>query len=217
MKVRELAVAGAFEFTPSVLPDNRGVFAELSRTGWWREVLGRDMPVAQVNTTINHRNVVRGVHFTRLVGQAKFVCCVYGAMNDVIVDTRVGSPTFGTFDCVRLDSEALRVVYLPEGVGHGIASLAEQTTAFYLCSDTYDPGNEYGIHPLDPELGIDWRGMLDGAEPILSVRDRTAPTLRAVREQGLLPAYEECLEVYRTVGAAGRRPDAAGPAGRPAA
>ncbi|MGK5522188.1 dTDP-4-dehydrorhamnose 3,5-epimerase family protein [Micromonospora sp. URMC 107] len=200
MKVRELAVAGAFEFEPSVLPDNRGVFSELLRAQWWRDALGRDLPVSQVNCTVNHRNVVRGVHFTRLVGQAKFVCCVFGAMNDVIVDTRVGSPTFGRFDSVRLDSESFRVVYLPEGVGHGIASLVEQTTAFYLCSANFDPTNEYGIHPMDPELKIDWRSMLGGAEPILSVRDSTAPTLREVREQGLLPRYEDCLEVYRTVG-----------------
>ncbi|WP_329106812.1 dTDP-4-dehydrorhamnose 3,5-epimerase family protein [Micromonospora sp. NBC_01699] len=201
MKVRELAVAGAFEFTPSVLPDNRGVFSELLRVEWWREILGRDLPVAQVNCTVNHRNVVRGVHFTRLVGQAKFVCCLYGSMNDVIVDTRIGSPTFGCHDSVRLDSDSLRMVYLPEGVGHGIASLAEQTTAFYLCSATYDASNEFGVHPLDPQLGIDWRGMLGGADPILSVRDSTAPPLQTVLEQGLLPRYQECLEVYRTVGA----------------
>lgn len=200
MKVRELAVAGALEFTPTVLPDRRGAFFEVLRQEWWQDVLGRNLPVAQVNCTVNHRNVVRGVHFTGLTGQAKYVCCLAGTMIDVIVDTRIGSPTFGVYDTVRLDTENYRIVYLPEGVGHGIASLAEQTTAFYLCSATFDPDNEFGVHPMDPGLGIDWRSMLDGAEPILSVRDQSAPSLAEVRESGLLPKYEECLEVYRTVG-----------------
>ena len=177
MRVRELAVAGALEFTPTVLPDHRGAFFEILRQEWWEEALGRHLPVAQVNSTVNHRNVVRGVHFTGLVGQAKYVCCLAGTMIDVIVDTRVGSPTFGAHDTVRLDTEHYRIVYLPEGVGHGIASLEEQTTAFYLCSATYDASNEFGVHPLDPELGIDWRGMLGGAEPILSERDSSAPSI----------------------------------------
>jgi len=78
--------------------------------------------------------------------------------------------------------------------------VADQTTAFYLCSATYDASNEFGVHPLDPELGIDWRGMLGGAEPILSERDSTAPSFASVRESGRMPRYEDCLEVYRTVG-----------------
>jgi dTDP-4-dehydrorhamnose 3,5-epimerase len=202
VKVRELAVAGALELTPTVLPDNRGTFSELLRREWLREALGRDLPVAQVNCTVNHRDVVRGVHFTRLVGQAKLVCCLYGSMIDVVVDTRIGSPTFGCHEAVRLDAEDLRTVYVPEGVGHGIASLTEQTTAFYLCSANYDPDNEYGVHPMDPALGIDWRSMLGGAEPILSERDSTAPPLGELLEQGVLPRYEECLEVYGEVGLA---------------
>jgi dTDP-4-dehydrorhamnose 3,5-epimerase len=200
MKVRELAVAGALEFTPTVLPDHRGAFFEILRQEWWEEALGRQLPVAQVNSTVNHRNVVRGVHFTGLVGQAKYVCCLAGTMIDVIVDTRPGSPTFGRHDTVRLDTEHYRIVYLPEGVGHGIASLEDRTTAFYLCSATYDASNEFGVHPLDPDLGIDWRGMLGGAEPILSERDSTAPSFASVRDSGRMPRYEDCLEVYRTVG-----------------
>lgn len=196
MKVRELAVAGALEFTPSSLPDHRGSFVELLRQAWWQNAIGRDLPVAQVNCTVNHRNVVRGVHFTRLVGQAKFVCCLYGSMVDVVVDTRVGSPTFGSHDSVRLDGDSFRIVFLPEGVGHGIASLTDKTTAFYLCSAAYDPENEYGVNPLDPDLGIDWRAMLGGEEPILSARDSGAPSLAEVIDQGLLPEYEQCLKVY---------------------
>ena len=197
MGIRELAVAGALEFTPIRRPDHRGVFLELLREKWWNEALGREVPVVQVNCTVNHRNVVRGVHFTRLVGQGKFVSCLYGRMRDVVVDTREGSPTFGKHDTVALDTENFRIVFLPEGVGHGIASLAEQSAAFYLCTATFDPANEYGVHPQDPDLGIDWRGILGGREPILSQRDSNAPSFAQARAEGLLPDYEECLEVYR--------------------
>jgi dTDP-4-dehydrorhamnose 3,5-epimerase len=149
-----------------------------------------------VNCTVSHRNVVRGVHFTRLVGQAKFVCCMSGSMIDVVYDTRIGSPTYGQYDAIRLEPDTFQIVLIPEGVAHGVASLADRTTVFYLCSAPYDPDNEFGVHPMDPELGIDWRGMLGGADPILSERDSTAPKLAEVREEGLLPPYEQCLEVY---------------------
>lgn len=196
MKVRELAVPGALEFTPDGRPDHRGMFVELLRREWWAESLGRDLAVAQVNCTVNRRNVVRGIHFTRLVGQAKFVCCLSGAMTDVIADLRVGSPAFGTFDSVGLDAQSFRIVFLPEGVGHGVATHTDQATAFYLCTATYDPNNEFGIHPLDPELGVDWSGMLGGAKPILSARDGNAPSLADALENDLLTRYEDCLRVY---------------------
>lgn len=200
MKVRELAVPGALEFTPDERQDHRGSFLELLRREWWTEATGRELAVAQVNCTINRRNVVRGVHFTRLVGQAKFVCCLGGALVDVIADLREGSPAFGTYDSVLLDTDTFRVVFLPEGVGHGVASLTDNASAFYLCSATYDADNEFGVHPLDPDLGVDWRAMLGGAEPILSARDSGAPSLSDVRSRGLLTRYEDCQAHYRATG-----------------
>lgn len=197
MKIRELAVPGALEFTPAGHGDHRGTFVELLRRKWWAEAIGRDLPVAQVNCTVNRQNVIRGIHFTRLTGQAKFVCCLSGAMMDVIADLRVGSPAFGTFESVRLDTESLRVVFLPEGVGHGVAALTDQAAAFYLCSATYDPDNEFGIHPFDPDLGVDWSRMIGGAEPILSARDSGAPSLSEAQAGGLLTRYEDCIRVYR--------------------
>lgn len=196
MKVRELAVPGALEFTPTELPDHRGAFLELLRREWWREATGRNLEVAQVNCTVNRKNVVRGVHFTRLPGQAKFVCCLGGAIVDVVADLRDGSPSFGSHDLVRLDTEKFRIVYLPEGVGHGVAALTEGAVAFYLCSATFDRANEFGIHPLDADLGVDWHGVLDGAPPILSARDSGAPSLAEVRASGLLARYQDCVEHY---------------------
>jgi len=197
MKIRELAVPGALVFTPEDRADHRGSFLELLRREWWTEATGREIDVAQVNATVNHRNVVRGVHFTRPPGQAKFVSCLSGVMVDVIADLRTGSPAFGSYDTVRLDTEDFSIVFLPEGVGHGVVALTESATAFYLCSATYDPGNEFGIHPLDPDLGVDWRGMLGGAEPVLSTRDSTAPSLAQLQDQGVLPQYQDCLAHYR--------------------
>ncbi|MBV2156625.1 dTDP-4-dehydrorhamnose 3,5-epimerase family protein [Kitasatospora sp. SUK 42] len=195
--MRELAVPGALEFTPDEYPDDRGALLELLRREWWTEATGRRLEVAQVNCTVNRRNVVRGVHFTLPPGQAKFVCCLNGAMVDVIADLRLGSPAFGTYDTVPLDNEQFRIVFLPEGVGHGMVSLTEGATAFYLCSAPYDPANEFGVHPLDPDLGVDWRGMLGGAEPILSERDNGAPSLAWLVKHGELPRYEDCLAHYR--------------------
>ena len=197
MKVRELAIADVLEFTPTELPDHRGAFLELLRREWWQEATGRDLEIAQVNCTVNRRDVVRGVHFTRLPGQAKLVCCLGGAIVDVAVDLREGSPTFGSHETVRLDTESFRIVYIPEGVGHGVAALTEGAVAFYLCSATFDPHNEFGIHPLDAALGVDWRGLLGGARPVLSDRDSGAPSLAEVRASGLLTRHADCVEHYR--------------------
>jgi dTDP-4-dehydrorhamnose 3,5-epimerase len=108
---------------------------------------------------------------------------------DVVVDIRVGSPTFGTWDAVRLDDEDRRAVYLAEGLGHGFCALTEGATVAYLCSSTYRPGHEHGIDPLDPELGIDW----PAAVPLLSTKDAEAPSLAGARSRGLLPQYEDCV------------------------
>jgi dTDP-4-dehydrorhamnose 3,5-epimerase len=106
----------------------------------------------------------------------------------VVVDIRVGSPTFGTWDAVRLDDEDRRAVYLAEGLGHGFCALTEGATVAYLCSSTYRPGHEHGIDPLDPELGIDW----PAAVPLLSKKDEDAPSLAEARAAGLLPRLEAC-------------------------
>ena len=104
---------------------------------------------------MSRAGTLRGVHFADVPpGQAKYVTCPRGAVLDFMVDVRVGSPTFGVVDVVRLDSEHRRAVYLPEGVGHAFLALEDDSTLTYLCSTGYAPGREHGINPLDPDLGL---------------------------------------------------------------
>jgi dTDP-4-dehydrorhamnose 3,5-epimerase len=126
-------------------------------------------------------------------GQAKYVTCVTGAGLDVIVDIRVGSPTFGEWDAVLLDETDRRAVYAAEGLGHAFLALSDNATLMYLCSEGYNPGREHGVHPLDPAIGIDWPGEV---EPLLSAKDAAASTLAEAAERGLLPSYDECQRFY---------------------
>jgi dTDP-4-dehydrorhamnose 3,5-epimerase len=108
---------------------------------------------------------------------------------DVVVDIRVGSPTFGKWDAVVLDDQARRTVYISEGLGHAFLALEDDSTVMYLCSTSYSPGREHTINALDPALNIVWPGV--HGEPILSDRDREAPTLAAIQAEGLLPTWDE--------------------------
>ncbi len=191
MKFRELSIEGVFEITPQQHGDPRGMFMEWYRFDRLAEVVGHPLNLAQANLSVSQRGVVRGIHFADVPrGQAKYVTCVRGAVLDVIVDIRVGSPTFGRVEGVRLDDVDRRAVYLPEGMGHGFCALTDDATLSYICSETYNPTGEHSIHPLDPDLGIDWPADV----PLLSARDDAAPSLAEVTAAGLLPDYAACIE-----------------------
>ena len=195
MEYRELAVPGAFEFTPRQLGDPRGLFLEAFTAGPFAAAVGRRFDLAQANCSVSAAGVLRGIHFADVPpGQAKYVMCAAGAVLDVVVDIRVGSPTFGTWDAVLLDDVDRRAVYLPEGLGHAFMSLEDGSTVLYLCSTGYAPGREHGVHPLDPDLGIEWPTTgRDGGPltPVLSEKDEAAPTLAEARELGLLPVLAD--------------------------
>ena len=192
MKVRELAIPDAYEISTDVFPDDRGLFLNPFRADVLAEATGHRLSVAQTNHSASRKGVVRGVHFALLPpGQAKYVYCPRGAALDVVVDIRVGSPTFGQHDVVRIDDRDFRAVYLAEGLGHMIVALEDDTVAAYLCSTGYDPEREKGVSPTDPALGLP---IPDGA--VLSPRDLAAPTLAEAAAQGLLPTYEECRAFY---------------------
>jgi dTDP-4-dehydrorhamnose 3,5-epimerase len=185
--MERMSIEGAWSFTPRIHSDIRGDFLECFRAGELREAIGHSMELAQANCSVSRRGVLRGVHFADVPpGQAKYVTCVSGAVLDVVVDLRVGSPTFGTWEGLVLDDVSRRAVYVSEGLGHAFAVLSEQATVLYLCSQPYTPGREHGVHPLDPEIGVDWR--LDG-EPVLSDKDAAAPTLSEALDSGILPRY----------------------------
>ncbi|MFI5937429.1 dTDP-4-dehydrorhamnose 3,5-epimerase family protein [Actinoplanes sp. NPDC051494] len=189
MRIRPLSVEGAFEVTPVQHGDARGTFLEWYRFDALAAAVGHPLDLAQANLSVSARGAVRGIHFADVPpGQAKYVTCVSGAVLDVVVDLRLGSPTFGTWDSVRLDDTDRRAVYLAEGLGHGFCALTEGAVVTYLCSSTYRPGHEHGIDPLDPELGIAW----PTDTPLLSTKDEQAPSLARARETGLLPDHAAC-------------------------
>lgn len=191
MQVRPLSIEGAWEFTPRQHGDDRGVFLEAFTAASFAQATGHGLELAQMNVSVSAAGTLRGVHFAAVPpGQAKYVQCLSGAVLDVVVDIRVGSPTFGRSESVRLDDVDRRAVYLAEGLGHAFLALTDRATVAYLCSTGYDPAREHGVHPLDPDLALPWPGDL---EPLLSAKDAAAPTLAEARAAGLLPTYDACL------------------------
>ncbi|MER7489149.1 dTDP-4-dehydrorhamnose 3,5-epimerase [Streptomyces sp. NPDC126497] len=192
--MRPLSLSGAWVYEPKIFPDDRGSFHEWFKAPVLTEAAGHPLTLAQANMSVSSRGTLRGIHFADVPpGQAKYVTCVRGAVLDVIVDIRTGSPTFGRWEAIRLDDRDHHAVYLSEGLGHGFMALTDDATVVYLCSEGYAPEREHGIHPLDPALGIDWPA---GLTPLLSAKDERAPTLAEARDQGLLPSYEACV-AYR--------------------
>jgi dTDP-4-dehydrorhamnose 3,5-epimerase len=197
MQIRPLAIADAFEVTPRQFPDARGVFLESFRGDLLAEAVGHRPQVVQTNISVSSRGTVRGIHFADVPpSQAKYVTALSGALVDFVIDLRVGSPTFGQWDSVLLDTVDRRAVYLAEGLGHAFVALEDDTTAMYLCTAAYNPAREHGIHPLDADEGLVFP---DGIEPLLSPKDESAPSLAEALEQGLLPSYAACQEWYGTL------------------
>ncbi|MGV9566576.1 dTDP-4-dehydrorhamnose 3,5-epimerase family protein [Streptomyces sp. NPDC003480] len=192
--MRPLGMEGAWVDTPRVFTDGRGRFHEWFKGETFHGSTGQGFGLAQANCSRSVRGTLRGIHYAAVPpGQAKYVTCVSGAVLDVVVDIRTGSPSFGTWEAVRLDDTTHRCLYLSEGLGHAFMALENNSTVVYLCSQPYAPRREYGINPLDPALGIAWPEDL---VPLLSDKDAMAPTLAEAERQGLLPSYGEC-DAYR--------------------
>ncbi|MET0133085.1 MAG: dTDP-4-dehydrorhamnose 3,5-epimerase family protein [Kibdelosporangium sp.] len=197
MRVRELAIAGAFVFEPQSFADERGLFAAPFQGDVFAEAVGHPLTVGQTNHSVSKAGTIRGVHFADTPpGQAKYVYCPRGSMIDVLVDTRVGSPTFGEWVSVELDARSFHAVYVPEGLGHAFVALEDDTAMSYLCSTGYNPTGERGITPLDGALQLPWPASL---EPILSEKDAKAPTLAEAEAAGILPTYAACMAHYASL------------------
>ena len=190
MTVRELSVPGAWEITPKVHSDSRGAFYEWFTDREFTDLAGHRFDLHQANCSISMAGALRGIHFAQVPpSQAKFVGCPRGKVLDVVIDIRVGSPTFGVWDSVVLDDQDRRSVYISEGLGHAFYALEDHSTVMYLCSAPYSPDREHTINALDPELDIVWP-YVDGG-PIMTDRDREAPTLSEAKGSGLLPTWDE--------------------------
>jgi dTDP-4-dehydrorhamnose 3,5-epimerase len=186
VKLEPLTIVGAWKVVPRRHADERGMFAEWYRADHLAGAVGRPLDLAQANVSVSRRGVVRGIHFSDVPpGQAKYVTCVRGEIFDVVVDLRIGSPTLGCWEAVRLDDNDRAALYLSEGLGHGFCAVSDEATVVYLSSTTYDPDRERAIHPFDPELGVRWPET--GRQ--LSERDATAPGYAEMRDRGLLPQF----------------------------
>nr|ADU56116.1 hypothetical protein CA878-38 [uncultured organism CA878] len=201
MQARKLVVEGAIEFTPRVFPDDRGLFISPFQEEAFVQAHGGPLfRVAQTNHSMSKRGVVRGVHYTATPpGVAKYVYCARGKALDIVIDLRVGSPTFGRWDAVLMDQQDHRAMYFPVGVGHAFVALEDDTVMSYMISGRYVAQDELALSALDPALGL----PIDaGMAPILSDRDRAAITLAEARQQGLLPDYATSLEIERRLSGA---------------
>ena len=187
MHSKALSISGAWVFEPQSFADNRGLFVAPYQEEVFAETVGAPVRLAQSNHSVSQRGVIRGVHFADVPpGQAKYVYCPSGALLDVVIDIRVGSPTYGQHEAILLDSQSYRAVYLSEGLGHAFYALEDNTVANYLCSTPYAPDIERGLSPLDPALALPWPTDIS---PILSEKDAAAPTLAQAAAAGLLPRY----------------------------
>jgi dTDP-4-dehydrorhamnose 3,5-epimerase len=197
VQVEPLAIEGLWEITPLQQPDDRGVFLEAFKADVLSEAIGHPFTLKQMNVSVSSAGTVRGIHFADVpVGQAKYVQCFSGAILDVVVDIRVGSPTFGQWDAIELDAVSRKALYISEGLGHAFCALTDDATVGYLCSEPYSPTREHGIHPLDTTLALPWP---EGTAALLSPKDAVAPTLAEARSSGLLPTYDECVEFRRSL------------------
>lgn len=192
MAIRELAIPGAWEITPRLHGDGRGAFFEWFTEGEFGEFAGHRFDLRQANCSVSSAGVLRGLHFAELPpSQAKYVTCLRGSVFDVVVDIRLGSPTYGQWDSVLLDDRDRRSVYVSEGLAHGFLALQDDSTVMYLCSAGYAPDREHTIAATDPAIGIAWPDTVFGPQLVLSERDRAAPTLAEVRAAGLLPTWDD--------------------------
>jgi len=188
MSYRELSVAGAWEITPTAHADSRGRFFEWFTDDEFTAMTGHRLDLRQANCSVSSAGVLRGLHFAQLPpSQAKYVTCTRGAVFDVVVDIRVGSPTFGRWDSVLLDDRDHRSIYISEGLAHGFLALQNDSTVMYMCSAGYDPAREHTINALDAAIGITW--PLD--DVTLSGRDAQASSLDEARAADLLPTWAE--------------------------
>ncbi len=198
MQIRELAIPDAYEITPRQFADERGVFLEWYRFDRLEETTGRSIELAQGNTSVSRRGVVRGVHFADVPpSQAKYVTCPSGSVLDFIVDIRVGSPTYGQWETVLLEEDTRKGVFISEGLGHAFVALTEGAVVSYLVTSTFNAEREHGINPVDPDLGLDFR--LDADDLLLSPKDTDAPSLAEARESGLLPTWEASRAFYASL------------------
>lgn len=179
MRRSDTRLEGPMLIELEVLGDERGFFCETFRHNVFAD-LGISEPMVQDNHSRSARGIVRGMHFQIGAGTSKLIRCARGAILDVVVDIRRGSPTYGQWEAFELTDENMRVVYCPIGFAHGFCTLSDVADVIYKQSNYYSGELERGFKYDDPDVGIAWP---EGLELRPSQRDATAPLLREIAEQ----------------------------------
>ncbi|MBW2270943.1 MAG: dTDP-4-dehydrorhamnose 3,5-epimerase [Deltaproteobacteria bacterium] len=177
-------IPGVVLVEPTIYRDERGFFLETYNEPRYREG-GIAEHFVQDNHSRSSRHILRGLHAQSPNAQGKLVRCIEGAVWDVAVDVRVGSPSFGRWVGFELSAENFLQLYVPPGCLHGFVVLSRAAQFEYKCTALYDPGGEFSVRWDDPELAIEW----PVERPLLSDKDRDAPLLAEVRER-LIPYAE---------------------------
>jgi dTDP-4-dehydrorhamnose 3,5-epimerase len=178
MRTLQTRLQGPILIEPKVFRDQRGFFSETYRRSAYRE-LGILEEMVQDNHSRSGRGIVRGMHFQIGRGASKLVRCASGAILDVVVDLRRGSPTYAEWETIELSEENMLTLYCPIGFAHGFCTLSEVADVIYKQSNYYAAETERGIKYDDPDLGIEWP---QGLELTVSERDANAPLLREVKD-----------------------------------
>jgi dTDP-4-dehydrorhamnose 3,5-epimerase len=181
MEVKKTAIDGVLIIEPRVFKDSRGYFFESFSKREFDEkvgaILGHTIDFVQDNESMSSYGVMRGLHFQKMpYTQSKLVRCVKGAVLDVAVDIRKGSPTFGQHVAVELTEDNHRQFFIPRGFAHGFAVLSETAIFQYKCDEFYHPEADGGICIKDESLGIDWKIPVEKA--VLSEKDMKHPCLK---------------------------------------
>ncbi|OHD53331.1 MAG: dTDP-4-dehydrorhamnose 3,5-epimerase [Spirochaetes bacterium GWF1_49_6] len=177
MKVQAGAIEGTLIITPDIFEDERGFFLESYNRDKFAQ-FGIDIQFPQDNHSKSVRNTLRGLHYQTHPGQAKLVRVIHGAIWDVAVDIRPGSPTLGKWFGLELSAKNKQMFFIPAGFAHGFCVTSETAEVLYKVSSVYNPQTEAGLMWNDPDIGIEW----PSAEPVLSNRDMNNPSFKEYKK-----------------------------------
>lgn len=173
ISMSELPITGAYALSAFLAKDSRG-----SLSKYYEDEIGKKLQFkpAEVLTSENKKNVIRGLHYQHPEAQHKIAWCTAGEIFEVLLDMRKASPSFGKWHGVLLSAKLANGVFVPEGVAHGFVSLEEGSTILYVLGGPQVPHSERGVRFDDPALGIDWH--VDAGKEIVSEKDRALPLFK---------------------------------------
>lgn len=179
MQIRPTPLEGCFIIQPKILEDERGCFYESFNKQQFENLTGQRINFVQDNESLSSKGVLRGLHFQKgEFAQAKLVRVVKGAVQDVVVDVRPGSKTYGQFFSIELSEENKTQLFIPRGLAHGFLALEDTTVFSYKCDNFYNKEAELGIIFNDKDLKITWNSLDN--DFIVSEKDLKLPKFRTI-------------------------------------